>query len=181
MLWLAKRHVCMRVCKHGCDIKMFCFSCANHASSNLKSFWVQNSTSFLYLPIPSLAETWKILANKLCQFCFCLYWHFCLFIFFVQKKTKYTSAEDKISYINKTINATTGNYTLEKVVKPGSKTVPDGTMTDPKGSLNVLGLVVFSIVFGVVLGRIGERGMPLKAFFEALNEVIMKMVALVMW
>ena len=104
----------------------------------------------------------------------------CLF-FFVQKKTKYTSAEDKISYINKTINATTGNYTLEKVVKPGSKTVPDGTMTDPKGSLNVLGLVVFSIVFGVVLGRIGERGMPLKAFFEALNEVIMKMVALVMW
>ena len=181
MLWLAKRHVCMRVCKHGCDIKMFCFSCANHASSNLKSFWVQNSTSFLYLPIPSLAETWKILANKLCQFCFCLYWHFCLIIFFVQKKTKYTSAEDKISYINKTINATTGNYTLEKVVKPGSKTVPDGTMTDPKGSLNVLGLVVFSIVFGVVLGRIGERGMPLKAFFEALNEVIMKMVALVMW
>lgn len=100
---------------------------------------------------------------------------------FQQKKTKYTSAEDKISYINKTINATTGNYTLEKVVKPGSKTVPDGTMTDPKGSLNVLGLVVFSIVFGVVLGRIGERGMPLKAFFEALNEVIMKMVALVMW
>ena len=171
----------MRVCKHGCDIKMFCFSCANHASSNLKSFLVQNSTSFLYLPIPSLAETWKILANKLCQFCFCLYWHFCLFIFFVQKKTKYTSAEDKISYINKTINATTGNYTLEKVVKPGSKTVPAGTMTDPKGSLNVLGLVVFSIVFGVVLGRIGERGMPLKAFFEALNEVIMKMVALVMW
>ena len=104
-----------------------------------------------------------------------------LLFFFFQKKTKYTSADDKISYINKTINATTGNYTLEKVVKPGSKTVPDGIMTDPKGSLNVLGLVVFSIVFGVVLGRIGERGMPLKAFFEALNEVIMKMVALVMW
>ena len=54
-------------------------------------------------------------------------------------------------------------------------------MVDPKGSINVLGLVVFSIVFGIVLGRIGERGMPLKAFFEALNEVIMKMVALVIW
>ena len=106
---------------------------------------------------------------------------FVCLLFFFQKKTKYTSADDKISYINKTINATTGNYTLEEVVKRGSKTVPDGTMTDPKGSLNVLGLVVFSIVFGVVLGRIGERGMPLKAFFEALNEVIMKMVALVMW
>ena len=69
---------------------------------------------------------------------------------------------------------------MEKVI-PGSKTVLNGVKVDPKGSINVLGLVVFSIVFGIVLGRIGERGMPLKAFFEALNEVIMKMVALVMW
>ena len=67
------------------------------------------------------------------------------------------------------------------MTKNGSKTVPNGLMVDPKGSINVLGLVVFSIVFGIVLGRIGERGMPLKAFFEALNEVIMKMVTLVMW
>ena len=28
----------MRVCKHGCDVKMFCFSRANHASTNLKKF-----------------------------------------------------------------------------------------------------------------------------------------------
>ena len=37
-LWLAQRRVCMRVCKHGCDVKMFCFSRANHASTNLKKF-----------------------------------------------------------------------------------------------------------------------------------------------
>ena len=37
-LWLAERSVCMRVCKHGCDLKMFCFSKANHASANLKKF-----------------------------------------------------------------------------------------------------------------------------------------------
>ena len=70
-LWLAERSVCMRVCKHGCDLKMFCFSKANHASTNLKSFWVQNLTNLLYLPIPSSAENWKIFTNKLCQFCFC--------------------------------------------------------------------------------------------------------------
>ena len=75
-----------------------------------------------------------------------------------------------------------GSWVMQKVMtKSSSKTVPDGLMVDPKGSINVLGLVVFSIVFGIVLGRIGERGMPLKAFFEALNEVIMKMVTLVMW
>ena len=36
--WLAERSVCMRVCKHGCGVKMFCFSRANHASTNLKKF-----------------------------------------------------------------------------------------------------------------------------------------------
>lgn len=75
-----------------------------------------------------------------------------------------------------------GSWAMQEVMtKNSSNTVPNGLMVDPKGSINVLGLVVFSIVFGIVLGRIGERGMPLKAFFEALNEVIMKMVTLVMW
>ena len=31
------------------------------------SFQVQNSTSLLYLPIPSSAETWKIVTKKVCQ------------------------------------------------------------------------------------------------------------------
>ena len=41
-----------------------------------KRFGVQNLTSLLYLPIPSSAETWNIFTNKLCQFYFCLSWHF---------------------------------------------------------------------------------------------------------
>ena len=28
--------VCMRVCKHSCDVKVFCFLHANHANTNLK-------------------------------------------------------------------------------------------------------------------------------------------------
>ena len=36
MLWLAERSICMRVCKHGCGVKLFRFSCANHSSTNLK-------------------------------------------------------------------------------------------------------------------------------------------------
>ena len=38
VLWLAERSVCMRVCKHGFDVKMFCFSRTNHANTNLKTF-----------------------------------------------------------------------------------------------------------------------------------------------
>ena len=37
-LWLAERRVCMGVCKHGWDVKMFCFSHATQASTNLKTF-----------------------------------------------------------------------------------------------------------------------------------------------
>ena len=60
----------MRVCKRGCDVKMFCFSRANQVSTNLEKFLSQNSTRLLYLPIPSSAETWKIFTNKLCRFFF---------------------------------------------------------------------------------------------------------------
>ena len=59
----------MRVCKHGCGVKMFCFSRANHA---IMSFRVQNSTSLLYLPIPPSAETWKIVTKRVCHFFFLL-------------------------------------------------------------------------------------------------------------
>ena len=52
-LWLAERHVCMRVCKHGCDVKMFCFSRANHAGTNLKTVlsWKTRQSYFIY-PFP---------------------------------------------------------------------------------------------------------------------------------
>ena len=74
-LWLVERRVCIRVCKHGCDVKMFCFSPANQAWIG-KNFWVGNSTSLLYLPIHSSAETWKIFTNMLCEFFLRLSWHF---------------------------------------------------------------------------------------------------------
>ena len=50
VLWLAKRRVCMRVCKHGCDVKMFCFSHAYHTSTNLKKVlsWKTRQIYFIY-------------------------------------------------------------------------------------------------------------------------------------
>ena len=75
-LWLARKRVCMSVCNHGCDFKMFCFSRANHATTNLKKFLVENSTSILYLPIPSSAETWKIITKHAVSISFSVNWHF---------------------------------------------------------------------------------------------------------
>ena len=79
-------------------------------------------------------------------------------------------------------NNGTHNYTtISTLIYPASDTIPDGQYIASEGGMNVLGLVVFSIVFGIVLGRMGDKGTPLKAFFETLNEVVMKMVTLVMW
>ena len=69
---------------------------------------------------------------------------------------------------------------MEDELAPGSDLVPAGLEIAAR-NMNVLGLVVFSIVFGIVLGRVGERGLPVKAFFESLNEIIMEMISLVMW
>ena len=79
-------------------------------------------------------------------------------------------------------NNGTHNYTtITSVIYTGSKTIPAGQQIGAEGGMNVLGLVMFSIVFGIVLGRMGDKGNPLKAFFETLNEVVMRMVSLVMW
>uniref|UniRef100_A0A8B9EJI6 Amino acid transporter n=1 Tax=Anser cygnoides TaxID=8845 RepID=A0A8B9EJI6_ANSCY len=47
--------------------------------------------------------------------------------------------------------------------------------------VNALGLVVFSISFGLVIGSMKEQGQVLKDFFDSLNEAIMRLVALVMY
>ena len=49
--------------------------------------------------------------------------------------------------------------------------------------MNIMGLVVFSIVFGIALGRIGrtEEGKILLALFTAVNTIIMKLVQALMW
>ncbi|KAL8203984.1 UNVERIFIED_CONTAM: Excitatory amino acid transporter 1 [Gekko kuhli] len=47
--------------------------------------------------------------------------------------------------------------------------------------VNALGLVVFSLSFGLVIGNMKEQGRALRDFFDSLNEAIMRLVALIMW
>ena len=58
--------------KHGCDVTCFAFRAIIKQAQIWKSFSDQNSTSSLYLPIPSSAETWKIFTNKLWQLFFAI-------------------------------------------------------------------------------------------------------------
>ena len=67
-LWLTERRVCIRVCKHCCDVKMFCFPRANKASTNLKKVLSWKTLQVYF--ISSSVETWKIFRNMLGKFIF---------------------------------------------------------------------------------------------------------------
>ncbi|KAG7470837.1 hypothetical protein MATL_G00118030 [Megalops atlanticus] len=64
----------------------------------------------------------------------------------------------------------TAAVTVEKI--PVGKDVP---------GMNILGLVVFAIVFGVALRKLGEEGEILIKFFNSFNEATMVLVSWIMW
>ncbi|XP_028313635.1 excitatory amino acid transporter 1-like isoform X3 [Gouania willdenowi] len=66
----------------------------------------------------------------------------------------------------------------------GSDEITEEEMIPVPGAvsgINALGLVVFSMCFGLIIGSMGEQGKPLKDFFDCLNEAIMRLVAIIMW
>ena len=48
-------------------------------------------------------------------------------------------------------------------------------------SPNVLGVLVFSVLFGMILSGLGEEGKPIVDWFSCLFKVIMKMVDILIW
>lgn len=66
----------------------------------------------------------------------------------------------------------------------GSQQITQEEMIPVPGTvkgINALGLVVFSMFFGLIMGKMKEQGQPLKDFFNCLNEAIMRLVAIIMW
>uniref|UniRef100_A0A3Q3B4W7 Amino acid transporter n=1 Tax=Kryptolebias marmoratus TaxID=37003 RepID=A0A3Q3B4W7_KRYMA len=64
------------------------------------------------------------------------------------------------------------------ITSPHRAVVPVGTETD---GMNILGLVLFAMVFGVALRKLGEEGEELIRFFNAFNEATMVLVSWIMW
>lgn len=58
------------------------------------------------------------------------------------------------------------------------ETVP---MSGSSAGVNALGLVVFSMCFGLVIGNMKQEGQSLRDFFDCLNEAIMRLVAIIIW
>ena len=54
-------------------------------------------------------------------------------------------------------------------------------IADAMAKMKLLPIIVFSLLFGAIATTIGEKGRMLCGFFGAVNDVIMKMVGLIMW
>uniref|UniRef100_A0A3Q3JTS5 Amino acid transporter n=1 Tax=Monopterus albus TaxID=43700 RepID=A0A3Q3JTS5_MONAL len=54
-------------------------------------------------------------------------------------------------------------------------------LSGSSGGVNALGLVVFSMCFGLVIGNMKQQGQALRDFFDCMNEAIMRLVAIIIW
>ena len=75
-LWLADRSACMRVCKHGCDVKLFSFSHTNHASMNLKKFSSSKLDKFTLFTHSFVSWNMENRYKEGESIFLCLSWHF---------------------------------------------------------------------------------------------------------
>jgi len=69
-------------------------------------------------------------------------------------------------------------YTVEM---SGNSTIITGKTMDYRSGTNTLGIIFFCLTFGTVLGSLGPSGKPLINLFSIIDQVIMKMVYMVMW
>lgn len=101
---------------------------------------------------------------------------------FKQFKTNYEKRSIKVPIqSNETlVGAVVNNVSeaMETLSKITEELVP---VPGSVNGINALGLVVFSMCFGFVIGNMKEQGQALKDFFDSLNEAIMRLVAVIMW
>jgi Na+/H+-dicarboxylate symporter len=50
-----------------------------------------------------------------------------------------------------------------------------------KDGTNVMGLIIFCLTFGLMVGQLGPEGKTMTDFFSILNDIVMRMVEIIMW
>ncbi|XP_016047656.1 neutral amino acid transporter B(0) isoform X2 [Erinaceus europaeus] len=93
--------------------------------------------------------------------------------------TEETAKKDMLSsFLDLLRNAFPSNLVSAAASPAASPSVPKG---DEVEGMNILGLVVFAIVFGVALRKLGPQGEILIQFFNSFNEATMVLVSWIMW
>nr|XP_055040202.1 excitatory amino acid transporter 4 isoform X2 [Misgurnus anguillicaudatus] len=81
--------------------------------------------------------------------------------------------------INSTdLQASNFSTVLQNIQETVEEVIP---LSGSSNGVNALGLVVFSMCFGLVIGNMKQQGQALRDFFDCLNEAIMRLVAIIIW
>ncbi|VDK86712.1 unnamed protein product, partial [Onchocerca ochengi] len=91
---------------------------------------------------------------------------------FQQVQTKYVPVKPKIIKKN--------SSEILQAIANGSLTIMKPSVEYTAG-MNVLGVIVFCISFGIVLSQLGEQAQTMVNFFAIMDQVIMRLVMLIMW
>ncbi|KAF0972917.1 hypothetical protein FDP41_008769 [Naegleria fowleri] len=98
-------------------------------------------------------------------------------------KTQQMMSSDIISTGNSSSGTNSSSSSYKQIVSIIESFIPnnliDAASAENGGSVNVLGLIVFSIFMAIVMIQIGEPAKPVIKFFKALNDIILKMVAVI--
>uniref|UniRef100_A0A3B4DG82 Amino acid transporter n=1 Tax=Pygocentrus nattereri TaxID=42514 RepID=A0A3B4DG82_PYGNA len=76
------------------------------------------------------------------------------------------------------------NSTMDDFLSGATKPPPifkDKKSLQFKSGMNVLGLIGFFIAFGICMGKMGEKARLMIEFFNILNEIVMRLVIMIMW
>uniref|UniRef100_A0A915Q5L2 Amino acid transporter n=1 Tax=Setaria digitata TaxID=48799 RepID=A0A915Q5L2_9BILA len=91
---------------------------------------------------------------------------------FQQVQTKYIPVKPKIIKKN--------SSEILQAIANGSLTIMKPSVEYTAG-MNVLGVIVFCISFGIVLSQLGEQARTMVDFFSIMDQVIMRLVMIIMW
>ncbi|XP_019752622.1 excitatory amino acid transporter 4 isoform X2 [Hippocampus comes] len=107
---------------------------------------------------------------------------------FKQYKTMYKrivqtrNVTENLNLTDNAINTTDANVNLSRVLHTIQETLEETVpMSGSSDGVNALGLVFFSMCFGLVIGNMKLKGQALRDFFDCLNEAIMRLVAIIIW
>lgn len=90
------------------------------------------------------------------------------------------STESEMTTTVRTITTTT-NLTTNESITVINETIQWVRSYPMEDGMNVLGIITFCTAFGILISNMGSRAQIMLDFFTVLNEIIMKMVILVMW
>ncbi|KAM6938702.1 excitatory amino acid transporter 4 [Lycodopsis pacificus] len=102
----------------------------------------------------------------------------------VYKKTVHTRNVTVTLNLTDSLNVTESDLSvnLSRVLHTIQVTVEETVpVSGSSNGVNALGLVVFSMCFGLVIGNMKQQGQALRDFFDCLNEAIMRLVSIIIW